>query len=280
MQMENSNKNLVLIIPDLHLRHKQAEKIISHVKPGEIIFIGDYFDSFVEDPNAIRATAEWFTWSIHQPNRIMVTGNHEMSYAFASRWFICSGYAQWKDFIINDIVERKDWDKLKYYYILDGKWLLSHGGLHKFHLPDNIAKLHTDRPLFLQKIQEYLDTEIIKGHRNESWIFRAGYSRGGDHKVGGITWCDFDREFYPIKGLNQLFGHTPQDLGFAKWCYLKGNSHVTYHPINLWMPKPEDYDNVQRSYNIDLDVHGNMHWAIWNGKSLSFGNYQDNFSTS
>jgi len=26
--------------------------------------------------------------------------------------------------------------------------------------------------------------------------------------VGGIFWCDFNAEFEPIEGLNQIFGHT------------------------------------------------------------------------
>jgi hypothetical protein len=33
--------------------------------------------------------------------------------------------------------------------------------------------------------------------------------------VGGLVWCDF-REFTPIPGLNQIFGHTPGNLGTTK----------------------------------------------------------------
>lgn len=42
------------------------------------------------------------------------------------------------------------------------------------------------------------------------WL-RAGWARGGDCPVGGLTWLDWNREFVPIPGLNQIVGHTRRD---------------------------------------------------------------------
>jgi len=236
--------------------------------------LGDFFDDFGDDPNSIGEMCDWLEDSVTKPNRIHLFGNHDLHYAFAHKRFPCSGYAQWKYFLIHDSFEGKSiWDKFKYYHVLDGKWLLTHAGLHKRWVPKEIAALHVDRPKFLASLAEYLDQEIIKGHRGESWIFGPGLSRGGFQPVGGISWCDYTCEFYPVKGLNQICGHTPQSNQTAVWTYLKGTSRPTHHPINApWAPNPKDYDDVQRSYNICLDVWQNTHWAVWDGTTLGFGN--------
>ena len=265
-----------LILPDLHHRVDQADKIIHHVGADRVICIGDVFDDFDDTPEIVSHTAEWFVNFVNKPNHTFIVGNHDLMYAFANRSFQCSGYTQWKYFQINDIVSRKDWDKMVYYHILDGKWLLTHAGLHNNWVPKEIRDLNGDRPAFLKAITDYLDEEIIKGHRNQSWVFHAGHSRGGFQPVGGISWCDFTCEFHPVRGLNQICGHTPQSHSTAHWIYQKGTSKPTVHPINReWAPKSKDFDDAQRSYNLDLDVHGNMHWAVWQNGNLTFGNYRE-----
>lgn len=263
----------------MHLRWQHADKIIKHVgvaDDDEIIFLGDFFDDFGDNPNSIGEMCDWLANSVTKPNRIHLFGNHDLHYAFENKRFPCSGYAQWKHFLIRDRFEGlKLWDKFKYYHVLDNKWLLTHAGLHKRWLPKEIADLHINRREFFDKLKSFLDQEIVKGHRGESWIFHAGSSRGGFQPVGGISWCDYVCEFYPITGLNQICGHTPQN-GVAYWTHRKGNSKVTRHPISeTWSPKPEDFNDVQRSYNICLDVWANTHWAVWNGETLTFGNMRE-----
>lgn len=271
----NEGVKITLIIPDLHLRWRQADKIIAAAGADEVVFLGDFFDDFGDDPDSVGEMANWLEVSVEKPNRIHLFGNHDVHYAFPNRNFECSGYAQWKYFIIRDTFDKNPvFDKFKFYHVLDGKWLLSHGGLHKQHVPKHIADLHEDRPAFLKAITEYLDEEAIKGLRGEGWIFRAGRSRGGFQKVGGLTWCDFEREFYPVKGLNQIVGHTPQRLGFPKWCRLKGGK-VWYPPASEWSPKLSDVNDVNQSTNVCLDVWGNTHWAVWDGQKFTFFNYRD-----
>lgn len=264
-----------LILADIHHRVNQATKIVKEVGADKVISLGDIFDDFNDTPDNVRESCEWLEWFVSNPNHIYLAGNHCMHYAFpTNESFRCSGYAQWKSFIIQDTVDPSVWKKMKYYHILDNTWFLSHGGLHKNHLPENIAYLYQDRPRFLKSISEYLDDEIIKGHRENSWVFRAGRSRGGFQPVGGLTWCDFEREFYPIRGLNQLVGHTPQGLGFPKWCILN-QEKVSFSPYDLITPTREQLDNPNLSYNLDLDVQGNTHYAVWDGKKLTLGNYRD-----
>ena len=45
-------------------------------------------------------------------------------------------------------------------------------------------------------------------HDRWSPVHWIGTCRGGSDPVGGTFWCDYNREFEPIPGLTQVFGHT------------------------------------------------------------------------
>lgn len=263
-----------LIIPDIHHRWAEAEKIIASVKHDEVIFLGDYFDDFGDTPEMVEETCDWLNASVKKATRIHLFGNHDQHYAYDYRSFRCSGYEQWKAILINDQVSRNTWDKVKWYHVLDETWLLTHAGLHKSHLPKDIQALSSDRPLFLKEIANFLDVELVAGFRkaanNESaWIFNAGRSRGGLFNVGGITWCDYEREFHPIAGLNQILGHTPQGIGHARWMVLDEQSKKPVaRSASLWTPDEKRFHDTEESVNIDLDVHRRTHYAMWNGKTL------------
>ena len=276
--------NTTLIIPDLHHRWRQAEKIIAEVGADEVIFLGDYFDDFNDTPEMVQDTCDWLEGSVAKPNRIHLFGNHDQHYAFTYKTFQCSGYEQWKYFIIHDNMDPKVWEKLKWFHVLDNRWLLTHAGLHKLNVPDSIKKFRKDRPKFITALSEWLNEEILKGFRSGaesvgSWVFNAGKARWGMQRVGGITWCDYEREFFPLMGINQIVGHTPQMQG-PRWCLLEkdplnSDGKVVYRPADLWKPTIEGLDDPNLSANICLDVHGNTHYATWNGSELKIGNYRD-----
>lgn len=279
MMIRNVTVKITLIIPDLHLRWEHANKIINHVKADEIIFLGDFFDNFGDDPNQVEEMIDWLEDSVTKSNRIHLFGNHDIHYAYPHEHFRCSGYDQWKHFIIRDRLPTKFWEKLKYYHVLDGKWLISHGGFDNRYLPKDIANLRENRPEFFKRITGYLDTTLETGHRQDSWILHAGKSRGGQHPAGGLIWCDFDREFQPITGLNQIVGHTPQ-RGFANWCHVKTKfPNKTYYSCKDWWPNENDLNDVNQSFNIDLDVNKNTHWGVWDGITLKVYNYLEDLTS-
>jgi hypothetical protein len=43
-------------------------------------------------------------------------------------------------------------------------------------------------------------------------LLQCGRGRGGIARVGGVVWADWNTEFVPIEGLNQVVGHTPGDV--------------------------------------------------------------------
>lgn len=278
------NNERTLILADIHHKTDQATKIIEKVDHDKVIFVGDLFDDFNDTPEMVRNSCEWLEWFVNNPNHIMIFGNHDAQYAFPYQTFRCSGYAQWKYFIVHDNINPKLWDKLQWFYFLDNRWLLTHAGLHKLNVPPEVTKHRKNRKEFIEAITCYLQTEIRKGfnnaaNENGSWVFNAGASRWGSQRVGGITWCDFQREFYPVKGINQIVGHTPNEQGNAQWCYLgpkmkteKDKPQYRYDNGEVFF-KPEDLDNPDLSFNLGLDVWKSMHYGLWDGKQLTIGKY-------
>lgn len=275
------SNQITLIIPDLHHRWYQAERIIQTVGADQIVFLGDYFDDFGDTPEMVKDTCDWLESSVQRPNRTHLFGNHDQHYAYEYQTFRCSGYEQWKYFIIHDTLNQKVWDELKWYYFVDNRWLLTHGGLHKSLVPESILAKRTDRQLYVKELSDFLDQSIRQGiqdgaNHKSSWVFNAGHARWGTQKVGGITWCDYLREFNPFKGMNQIVGHTPCDKGMPwHWTRINDDGNVLHPQYKNWHPTPEQLDNPDLSANICLDVHGNTHWAVWNGKKLEIGNYKD-----
>ena len=49
-----------LILPDVHNRWEKVEKIIKSVKSDKVIFLGDYFDDFGDNPQIIADVADWY----------------------------------------------------------------------------------------------------------------------------------------------------------------------------------------------------------------------------
>lgn len=256
-------RKISLIISDIHHKWETAEKIIKTVSPDQTIFLGDYFDSFDETPHMVRETADWLVNSVKNPSRIHGIGNHDLHYMHANQYFQCSGYEQWKYFHINDIVKRNTWDKLKHYHVLDNMWLLSHAGLHEYFIPNEIKSLVNNKPKMFENLSKYLDEQIIKGIRNNSWIFHAGQIRGGNQLYGGLTWCD-SREFIPTKGLHQIFGHTHMD--HIRWKNSFGNQTETRTELD-WSPDPKKLNKPDHTYNVCIDT-GMFHYAIWDGQNI------------
>lgn len=199
-----------------HLHHAQnlnaLEEAIVQEEPDRIIFLGDYFDSWFDyDGSGVRRandTAVWLKQSLAQPNRIHLFGNHDLPYAFPKNTLLyCSGFEEPKLRVIESILEPSDWSRLLLAH-WEGDVLFTHAGLSREHVPATISDV---RQWLEREIQDAWDT--IRGDHRRHWVVRVGSKRGGDEPgPGGLTWCDFDREFQPVLGLRQIFGHTPRPV--------------------------------------------------------------------
>ena len=203
-----------LIIPDVHHRWEMVENIIARERYDKIVFTGDYFDARGELDTIFDAgaTARWLKNSLQDPRRIHLWGNHDISYGFDSWIAYCSGYSERKDHIIWQWMTRADFSKLKFFHI-EQDWLLTHAGLHPHFLPP----MWQEKDVTCQNISEYLDKESAQFEHNlllnsSHWFITTSERRDRSAigvKQGGILWCD-SREFQPIKGISQIFGHTVQ----------------------------------------------------------------------
>jgi len=208
--------NKILVIGDIHNHWVKAEAIASNPMYNDhtIIFVGDYFDNFGDSAVDADQTARWLKESLSKPNRIHLMGNHDINYSYLNyrkdthgalqNLYFCSGYSIQKDDAINRIMTNEDWDKIKMYHYENG-WFFTHGGIstHWFEHP----VLGITPESIIEKINRA--EELYKNREYSDLLGSAGRCRGGGHKTGGILWHDHYREGQPIRGIKQVYGHTP-----------------------------------------------------------------------
>lgn len=215
-----------LILPDIHNKTKKVDKILNNYWFDKIIFTGDFFDDFGDNPEIVKGVAEWLKDKIEElgESAVWLLGNHDMGYAFPNNASLrCSGWTRNKCNEINSVLKREDWNKFKLCHFQDN-FLFSHGGVHPYIFADAMQEI-TIGKIEAKCRQAIIDAKSL----TPSMITMAGESRGGGQDVGGITWLDWDEEFEPIPNINQVVGHTPH-------------------------PEP-DYKIGENSINYNLDTH-------------------------
>lgn len=192
-----------IVIPDIHLRHEKANKILErHAGQGyTFVFLGDYFDNFGDDRYMNGLTAAWLSQVIDREDVICLIGNHDLGYVFNGphKFRECPGYTPEKHRWIQSNLSTSVVKKLRLVHVANG-WLLSHAGINRYY------------PLkySIESIMESVDVcylAIRKGQWDHMLSF--GQRMGQEPPPGGILWQDWDWEFTPISGINQIVGHTP-----------------------------------------------------------------------
>jgi hypothetical protein len=187
-----------IVIGDLHGKIEIAEYFIKNKTHRNLIFIGDYVDSFdrsIEDQYELLEMVLDAAENIEGIYALM--GNHELSYLLPER-YQASGY---KSVLAAKILHlhNRMWKTLKFWKI-DNGFLISHAGFH---------------PSFIGKVDYRLSEEDkliaieekIKEIPFENF-FIIGSSRGGHYPVGGPLWLDWYDEFKNIQRIRQVVGHT------------------------------------------------------------------------
>jgi len=232
-----------LIVPDVHEKIVKLVRILGLYEPSVdwVLFVGDFMDRYENKGLPTQLTHDTCIWlgaNLANPKYRFMYGNHDIHYAFSNSDIKCSGYKPSKQKIFSTHIKP---NLLKYFHLLTWidqvpaeqplggprEWLVSHAGLH---------------PLLLHPIHGYdkdaLDEmatvalEDLKFGRVHPWL-QPGKSRGGFQKVGGIDWLDWNEEFEPIEGLNQIVGHTHGEIprvketaGSFNLCIDTGFQHV------------------------------------------------------
>ena len=196
-----------ILIPDIHTNHHWVESFLKDKKYDQVIFMGDYFDHYNDTKESNAETAGWLIESLKKPDRIHLLGNHDIPYMFQGM-YPCSGYTADRFSSINSVMTQKDWEKLKAVHVID-PWIVSHAGINR-----NMShSIYGFREEYLQKKSEEAFEQARAGI--ECDFFNAGMSRYGPAQVGGITWADWNVDFMPIDGINQVLVRSDIGLTFA-----------------------------------------------------------------
>lgn len=242
-------KLIGVIIPDVHEQIGKLKKVIEKYDPDVewIVFLGDFFDTFKGLTWETHETTRWLADNLLNPKYVFVWGNHDLHYMMPINAMICSGFDAKKLAIIRNILSDKHWKQFKLAHFLwdqpepnedRNEWLVSHAGLH----PYFIHPYHGwSRKYVAEQCEEAMYK--LKYEQNVVPLLQCGRGRGGIARIGGIVWADWNREFEPIEGLNQIVGHTPGDDVRTKVLRDKSND-------------PKKRGSVV-SMNYNLDTHLN-----------------------
>jgi len=192
----------ILVVGDIHHEWQRAEALLQNLRSryDQAVLLGDYFDDEGDTPAMAAATARWLARSLARPERIHLLGNHDLSYIFPTNAHLwCPSFSGEKCLAIEAELKDAPIKHLRLAWAASG-WLFSHAGLNRqIATGGNAATLARRVNALLPKLAE---------DHYEPWV-APGHARGGLEKIGGVTWLDWEREFEPIAGLNQVVGHTP-----------------------------------------------------------------------
>lgn len=242
-----------LILSDVHDKIDCAQFAINLEKPDKIIFLGDQWDSWDDTVTICRKTTDWVKEKLNDKRCIFLGGNHDLSYIYSHNPFCrCSGFSIEKKIAIHDILTKEDFDKFKLFHI-DNGILFSHAGLSASWLKEYIANPFEytldNLGSFLQ--QRGAQCKILLENGSRDVLVGAGFDRGGDQKVGGITWNDFSNHIC-IPNVFQVVGHSICKVPDFKT--LNRDGYAVYHsPQDKYLTK--SLFERGASLNLDTNLH-------------------------
>ena len=254
-----------LVIADIHLNFVRAQRVIDSVPHDKLVLTGDYFDAYSSTVTQTENTAVWLKENIlHNQKVVALLGNHDTTYVFNNRNFICSGYFESYAFSINNILNESDKSKFRVYHIDQG-FVFSHAGLSNYFWKKYSSKFEkseeeTKLQFFDRVMSVYSKDAIIDASNGlDVELFAAGWDRGGINRVGGINWIDW-HSFAPINGINQIVGHTTHRIPQILVQY-KGGGFIKQDITEYNKNNKETL-----SINYNLDTHLNHYAVIEDGK--------------
>lgn len=225
-----------VVIPDIHEKIDRLDYVVGTFDTAETHFVllGDYFDSFTHHISEVRRLCTWLNSAALQPDKYtLLLGNHDIQYLLG-RKHRCSGYQSDTAATIEMMLTPETRKAFRYQAWIADDILCSHAGLSQTWV-DNAFGIG-DAPAYPSAAEirawlEACEALMINSPHSGKQIRKispydlytaVGRARGGEwSSVGGLTWCDWDREFTPVPALRQIIGHTnenaPRTNG-ENWC--------------------------------------------------------------
>ena len=196
-----------LLLGDVHDRIQLASAIMQYEEPYDALwFTGDFFDQFHHDVKEAVATAKWLRDVLKDPRHHSVLGNHDVHYLYpVAQSARCSGFTNNKLSAITRTLRPYSVFRKQFpIHVWVEGFLLSHAGFH----PDFGHPIVGLSEEWLSLMDFTTRTELSAGIVGPFADAGPARWKGARQNVGGPLWLDWDYEFVPIPGLNQIVGHT------------------------------------------------------------------------
>lgn len=182
----------MIVVGDIHGDIALVDAVLALKQ--ETVFVGDFFDSFRYG----RAQQIVAATKALESGATIILGNHEWSYINPEK-FMCSGFDRNFWVQIQPLCQRLLQAAVPYVWNEEHKMLITHAGL--------------TNTIFQRRISEVseIPDALLEWYRDKSPnspYFVVGRSRGGLAPEGGPIWCDWQKDFEPIEGVKQIFGHS------------------------------------------------------------------------
>jgi len=245
-----------LVIPDIHQDLTGLNKIFKLENLDsfdEIIFLGDWFDSFYEPPKvaSFKDTCLFLRDLIcnnKQGKMIFLVGNHDLAYIYnnkksgysnviKSNTYWCSGVTKSKISTFRQVFYdkslRDDWFfcNFKIAHRSQG-WIFSHAGVINRQIPYNMT---------VNQVIDNVLPDVWLNFRNVTYrqnalISAVGVARGGQDNVGGLLWLDYHNEFEASSDIGKQL--ILDDTEFEKWMI----DHITLYNYMVVKKCEKEYD--------------------------------------
>jgi hypothetical protein len=227
-------------------------KEMPYTKYDQIVFVGDYVDSFnINNEGILNNLKNIILFKKYLPDKvILLLGNHDIQYFIPNE--ICSGYrAEMKPDLYRIFTENKDLFKVAH-LLKDNegkKYLWTHAGVTKGWIDDICKDIYNPKYKKYEITKDFNKDDLDNFLNNlfelrVSNIFNVDPHSGGYDLWAGPFWVRPSvLNDYPLEGVNQIVGHTPQKMIKDIIC---GNV-IHYFVDCLW----DDYDDV---LILDLEI--------------------------
>lgn len=276
--MNKLSNSKILCISDIHNRVKIADQILEFEKGNfdKVIYIGDFFDSYSDNPNIAKDTAIWLKEKLANSSNIMLCGNHDHAQKYyTNKKAYCSGFTYEKAKAIREVMNQDDFDKLKQFHIENGI-LFSHAGLCYWFL-DMLKKhsiLKIKKNMSLKQIENLLNKLVAQADQlystgYEHPLYMAGFDRGGSSEIGGLSWRDFGGTRV-LDGIRQIIGHSILKSPIFKYQKKEELVNISYYGDPVMMPqqyyaiadeKESKFDQIipyfKDGFTLDFDTNNN-----------------------
>lgn len=200
----------VLTVSDIHGR--SVWKDINFDAYDQIVFLGDYTDSYVfDDETVYHNLLNIIQLKRAQPEKfVLLIGNHDAQYLHFPH-YRCSGFRPLAQPVISGVFDK--YGRMFQIAYQVGAYLFTHAGVSNRWLTHALKKTGNET---LSITPSYDLAELLNDIHQQlpfrDLLFEVGRRRGGSDPTGGPVWADrSETKNDYLAGFHQVVGHTPID---------------------------------------------------------------------